>query len=521
MEGKESTELNRSLKILVSASFIVVITTILSKILTYLYRIIIARNYTPETYGVYSLSLMVVGWITVLAGLGFAGGLSRYIPYYRGKNEEYKSSVLVRKISLLLLISGILGMFIMLALSGFIANNLFHAPELESLLMIFSVAIPFTVLAGVFFTVLRSYEKIGWLSFIVNILQNSVKILVLIALILLGFGAKSIAFSYVAGIAIALTVAYMVSRRKVSILFRKQDKKSSSAKDKNLMKPLISYSWPLIIFGFMSSILSWTDTFMIGLLSTTENVGFYNAALPIALLITMSTDLFRQTLLPLITKEYGKKNMQAVKSISKQVTKWLLIAAIPIFTAIYLFPEEAIRIIFGPEYLPSTDALKVLSVGFFVTSVFFVSPEILLMKGKSKLILANTLVVVLLNLILNYFMINLYGITGAAISTSISLILLSFLFTYQSWKVSSIFVMKKDMLNVLLSGVLSFVLTLVASLYFGKDLFGALASGTVFIVAYPLALYLTKSIDLNDYSILAAIKGKALRKVHNKIDLID
>ena len=57
--------LDKSLKLLVKTSVIVFIGIALSKILTYGYRVIIARHYGPEVYGLFSLSLMIVGWFIV------------------------------------------------------------------------------------------------------------------------------------------------------------------------------------------------------------------------------------------------------------------------------------------------------------------------------------------------------------------------------------------------------------------------------------------------------------------------
>ncbi|OIO42926.1 hypothetical protein COU56_00555 [Candidatus Pacearchaeota archaeon CG10_big_fil_rev_8_21_14_0_10_31_9] len=504
MKDGESLKIDRSLKVIVSASFIILLTTFISKILTYLYRIVIARYYGVEIYGVYSISLMVIGWVTVFAGLGFAGGLTRYLSYHRGKNEEYKSSYLVKKTTFFLIISGIIGCLIIILTSSFIANQIFHIAELQTFLIIFSLSIPFSVLAGIFFSILRSYEKIGWFAFIVNILQNSVKLLALVFLIYLGFSSKSIAVSHVAGVAIALVVAYIISRKKIPFIFKEQKVKDAHS----TMMQLVSYSWPLIFFGFIASILSWTDTFMIGVLRTTTEVGFYNAAVPIAVIINISADLFKQMFLPIITKEYGKGNIATVKVITRQVTKWLFVISIPLFIAIFLFPQEAIRILFGEQYLPASNSLRILAVGFFIASILDVSQEVLSMKGRSKLILMDTIVIAVVNIILNYILIPIYGISGAAFSTTFSISALSILFTYQVRKSSSIFIIKRDVIKVLFSGIVAFLLTWFSFLYITEEIPRLIVGGILFVLTYFLLIYLTHSIDKNDYMILRAIKGK-------------
>ncbi len=512
MEKGEKDEINHSLKLLAGASFIVLITTILSKLLTYLYRIVIARQYTPEIYGIYSISLMIVGWITVFVGLGFSGGLTRYIPYFRGKKEGYKSFYIVKKTTYFLLFSGAIGCIILLLLSSFISNYIFHIPELEPFLLIFSFAIPLSVLAGVYFSILKSYEKIGWFTFIVNILQNSIKLLTLVFLIYIGFNSTSIAISYVTGIAVALIVAYFVARKKIPSLFVNQETKDG----KEVMSSLLAYSWPLMFYGIIASIFSWTDTFMIGVLRTTAEVGFYNVAVPTAVIITLSTDLFRQMLLPIISKEYGKGNMVAVREISRQVTKWLFIAGIPLFAILFIFPEEVIRILFGAEYSPAAKALRILAVGYFVTSILDVSQEVLSMKGMSKLVLVDTIILAVIDAILNYLLIPTYGINGAAISTTISLATLSILFTYQAWRYSSVSIIKPGVSKVVISGIISFALLFASSVYFGNNLNGLIIGIILFTLSYAILLYITCSIDSNDYMILKAAKNKFIGVSYTK-----
>jgi O-antigen/teichoic acid export membrane protein len=459
---------------------------------------------------------MVIGWVTVLAGFGLAGGLTRYLPYYRGKSQEFNSAYIFHKARPLLLISGIIGLLVVCGLSGFISTKIFDIANLKTSLIVFSFAIPFTLLAGVYFSILKSYEEIGWLSFISNILQNVVKLGVLVILIYAGFATQSIAISYLIGVSVAFILSYIVVKKRIPLLFVKTPIKDS----KIIMNQLMSYSWPLIFFGLVASLLSWTDTFMIGVLRSTSEVGFYNAAVPIALLITISTDLFRQMFLTLITKEYGRGKMTTVKIVSQQVTKWLFITSIPLFVALFVFPGEAINLFFGSEYLPAVATVRILSIGFFVTAILDVSQEILSMKGMSRLILVDTLILAAIDALMNYLLIPIYGINGAAISTTLSLVALSILFTYQVWNKTSIWIIKKESLMVAISGFISFTLTLLISRQISLISQRLFIGGLVFISTYVCFLYLTKSLDSNDAMIIKAIKSKIKRLTQNKLNAI-
>jgi O-antigen/teichoic acid export membrane protein len=55
---KENKKLNSSLRSIARSSVIVFIGIIISKILTYVYKIIIAREFGPKVYGLFSLAIM-------------------------------------------------------------------------------------------------------------------------------------------------------------------------------------------------------------------------------------------------------------------------------------------------------------------------------------------------------------------------------------------------------------------------------------------------------------------------------
>ena len=121
---------------------------------------------------------------------------------------------------------------------------------------------------------------------------------------------------------------------------------------------------------------------MIGYFLDVESVGFYNVAIPIALLLTITTELFMSVLFPLATKEYARKNFKIARELMEQVGKWIFLINIPILILIFVFSKEIISILFGSEYLIAESALRILSFGVFFSSILNVSQEALKMMGK-------------------------------------------------------------------------------------------------------------------------------------------
>ena len=504
----EQKEIDRNLGILAKSSIIVFVGVFLSKLFTYLYRIIIARYYGPEVYGLFSLTLIIIGIFMAFSSFGLSGGLLRFIPIYRAKGQEEKISYLIKISQRILLVSGIFSVIILWILSDFIATNIFHDPELILFLRIFALAVPISLFSGMYFALIRSYEKIKAYSFGVNILQNASKLIMVIIFIFMGMKfAEVVSLSYILALFLGLVFAYLYSRIKLSKKFTEKAHISKLEK-RGLLRKVLRYSWPLVLVGIIGSIMLWIDTILIGYFQDSYWVGIYNAAIPIAILLGMSQEIFIQMFFPMITREMYAKKLKTVKELSKQVTKWIFIINLPGLALILLFPGVFITFFFGSEYLLASNALRLLALGYFVYYTSTISSNLLLSRGKSKLILVNIVIASMANFLLNYFLIPVYGINGAAFSTFISLVILAFLLTIESYYINKIFPFRRKLINVVISVAIPALLLFWISEILDPSLILTIMFGIIFVFAYLMLILLTKAFDENDLKIIKKIKEK-------------
>src|SRR3989344_5738057 len=408
---KDNKELDNSLKLIAKTSLIVFIGVFLSKILSYAYRIIIARYYGPEIYGVFSLALIILGWAIAFSSLGLTDGLLRYIPIYRGKNQINRIKYILKFVITTVLITSLVSSFVLFILADDISLNIFKNSELSIFLKFFSVLLPIAVISNIYLSIIRAFEKIAIYSFLVNIFQNILKLLLLIILIFIGFKSESVIYSYFLGVFIIFIIAYFVSKYKIPEIFGFSN---INKKDKLLIKKeIFSYSWPIMFSGIFISLLYWIDSLVIGYYLGVNSVGIYNAAIPIVALFGFAQELFMQLMFPLINREYSKKNFKLIKEISKQVSKWIFILDLPLFIIILIFPGAIINILFGPDYLGASNALRILSIVIFISFLIPLLTNLMFMVGKSKILLINLVIASTLNLIMNIFLVPRFGIEGA------------------------------------------------------------------------------------------------------------
>jgi len=316
---------------------------------------------------------------------------------------------------------------------------------------------------------------------------------------------------------ILFLLSFLYCKYKFSDIFKKTIMKRD---EKNkIFKNLISYSWPVLFTGMFFTLFYSIDSFLLGYFKTATEVGFYNVVVPIALLLALTPELFLTLLFPMITKEYAKKNFDLIKETTKQIGKWIFIINFPLFLLLIAFSGTLINILFGAEYLVAETALKFLLIGSLFSSIFILSNNLLLMVGKSKIILYDTIFVSILNIILNVLLIpkntifgldNYLGINGAAIATIISVITFNLILMFQARNYTSIIPLRKKIIKVILVSIVPFLVLIYLKSFFEFNIFLIINLVVLFLMSYLLLLFFVGGLDKNDIMILKSIKDKLI-----------
>lgn len=518
-------EINKNLKLIAKSGVFVFLALIFSKILVYVYRVIIARYYGAEIYGLFSLAIMVSGIIIALALFGLVEGILRFIPMYRGIKKDKNIIYMLKYVNKVLLITSIIAGVLLFFFSGLISEKIFHNDGLSIFLKIFSLLIPVSVFSDVYIATIRAYEKIGWHSFLSYVFHNIIKLVILVLFIYLGIkGDNAIAYSYLIGITANLVLAYIIVKKTIPKIYVNKENIDNLKRDesKSIRDELFSYSIPLIFSSVIGLIFHWIDSFSLGYLKGAVEVGLYNAAVPIAALLSIAPELFIKLFFPIINKEYSKNNLEVIKELSKQVTKWIFIINLPLMILLILFPGAAINIIFGNEYLAAENSLRILALGGLITSIFSIIPyRLVSMTGNSKSLLINITIFGIVNVFLNFvfipmesiwFIDNANGLNGAAIATLISISLSSFLLTMQSKRYLSFVPVRRKMILILLSGGISAFIFVYIKKFVEINLISVFILSGFFILTYFALVLFTKGLDKNDLMILRSFKKKLLRE---------
>jgi O-antigen/teichoic acid export membrane protein len=181
-------------------------------------------------------------------------------------------------------------------------------------------------------------------------------------------------------------------------------------------KYLLHDSWPLILAGVVVSIYMKIDQVMIKEMLGAKEVGLYAAAVKLSEAWYFIPMAITSSLFPAIinAKHYQKEDYYQRLQNLYDLMVWIALAiALP--TAI--LSSWIVELLYGNEYLESSSVLIIhIWSGIFVF-LGVASSKYLLAENYIKKTFYRTFVGALLNIIMNYYLIGIMGIEGAALST--------------------------------------------------------------------------------------------------------
>lgn len=144
-------------------------------------------------------------------------------------------------------------------------------------------------------------------------------------------------------------------------------------------------------------------------------------------------DIFVNTLLPTLSKYYVE-DAEKWKSVGKLMSKSLLFIIIPFFLIMYVFSSQVIGLIYGGEdYVNAVPILEIFSLTLFIR--FLLEPFALMIttSNRQSIRLITVISATIINFVLNYFAIPLYGAVGAAMVSLITNLFVAIVYLYFSW----------------------------------------------------------------------------------------
>ena len=440
----------------------------------YIINIILGRYLGPASYGIYGVVISLMSALNIIQTSGIPQAVSKFIAEDTNQSENIlKAGLIIQSIST----------FVISLLFFLFANpisNILNDKELVKYLQVSSLIFPFYGLYSLYvgyYNGLHNFEKQTKISIIYSIAKS-------ICVVTLGltYSLTGAIIGFVFAPIIALFSAVKIP------------KKSERSFP---YKKLIIYSLPLIGFALVSSLITSIDLYFVKALVNSENAaGYYTANQNISRIPFFALSSFALILFPLVSKNI--KDEKYLRDLLQKSLRIVLIILIPLVVFMASSSKELIQLVYSDKYLPAYPSLSVLLFGSGFFTLFTILSNILNGAGMPTKSLNISIMSLLTIIIFCYILIPIYGILGAAMSTTIGSII--------SFIISSYFVYKKFKLRIQL---LSFIKILFSSiiislLYYFIEIPNLLLP-IIYIISfiiYITLLVLLKEIKKDDFALM-------------------
>lgn len=195
--------------------------------------------------------------------------------------------------------------------------------------------------------------------------------------------------------------------------------------ESSLAKELLKKSYHFILSGLMVALYGQMDKIMLKHLMDETQVGYYSVATTVnnywPFILTAIIDSARPVIIELFGTNQGlfKKRLTQLYSAIIGIS---VIAAV----GISVFTEPIIQILYGDGYMSSVDALRIVTWSTAFSYLGVARSIWAVPNGQQHFEKYLAAIGVICNAVLNYLMIPLWGICGAAIATLITQIITNF-----------------------------------------------------------------------------------------------
>jgi O-antigen/teichoic acid export membrane protein len=497
--------LDRSLKTVARGTGIAIVGIALGLLFSFIAKVVIARYGLEANYGMFSLALAILTFAMMLSCLGLHLGATRYIAYFRAKSNMAKvRGTISTSLQLATAASLVIGIALFFSAEA-IATNIFHSPELAQFLRIFAIGTPFLTLIYIIGAIFRGFDQVEPQVYFQYIMLNALLVIFLVLIITIGLPFLTVLYAYLVSLILTFVGIAIYAAKKLPQPITFADRAANAT----IRKDLMFLSMPLLGFALLTLLIEWADTMILGYFKSTQLVGLYNAAYPLAQSISVPPFALMLIYIPIVTGLYSKNLMADLRRSYTIVAKWLAFMTVPIFLVLCLYPEYVLNLLFGSAYTSAAPALRILSLGFLMTALPGPNVATLIALGESRFIMWVSLATAIANIGLNIVLIPPLGIVGAAIASAVSLTLFSVTISVRLYSLCQAQPLSKNLLKPL---VISIILALLFQFIFGRLImitWWMLPVVFIFYYAiYGIATVLSKSFDREDIVVLLEIEKR-------------
>jgi len=390
------TEKQKSLKLNAFMNTVLTVSTFVFPLITFPY---ITRVLLPSGTGKIAFANSVVNYFVMIAALGIPTyGIRACAKVRDNRNELSKTAKEILFINIIMTLVS----YGLLAISIGAVNKL---KDISMLLIICSGTILLNAIGMEWlYKALECYSYIAIRSIIIKIVA---------VILMFSFVKNENDYLKYAAITVFANAGYGVCN---ALSIKKHIEIFGYAK-LNFKKHLKSI---MVFFAMTVAISIYTniDTTMLGFMRGDVEVGYYDVAIKIKVILVNVVTALGTVLLPRASYYIENNLTQEFTAISRRAVEYVAVISIPLILSFIILADKCILLLSGINYIPSIMPMRIIMLTlFFIGMSNITGIQMLVPLGKEKVVLYSEIAGAITDIILNAALIPKHGVAGASIGT--------------------------------------------------------------------------------------------------------
>lgn len=440
--------------------------------------------------GVVVVAIAIFNILTVISGLGTTTGLVRTIARLRATGRPEDVPVMVRVALVPVGLVSLVSATALWVAAPWLAELFADGPrvdEVAGVLRAMAPFVPFATMHTVVVQATRGFDTMVPQVVIEKIGRSLATPILAGGAAALGAGPRGVGMAWAASNVVALVLSTRALTVRVRAAVAAADRPPTPI-TRQTRREFWSFTGPRGVAQAAIVAVNWFDTILVGAILSTSAAAIYASGTRYLLPGIFAADALVQVISPRLSALLATDRKAEASELVQAVGGWQVAVMWPTYLLIALFPTPLLRV-FGPEVVAARGALVWLAIAMLVTSPLGPSGAVILMAGRSRQAMYNTLIVLTVNIVGNLIFVPRYGITAAGLVWAVTILTTESLTGWQANRSVGVRTIGRPALTAIaVSAATVGLVGLVSRLVLGDDLVGLLVAGSLGGTLYLVGL---------------------------------
>ncbi len=374
---------------------------------------ILIHSLGKDRFGVLALVWGLIGYAS-LFDMGLGRALTQLVANKLGSGDEHEIPTLVWTSLVLMLILGVLGAVLLVAISAWLVHNSLKIPaELQPEVLwgfyLVGISVPIVISTAALRGLLEAYQRFG----LINALRIPMGVFAYLGPLLVLPFSKSV-FAIVVVLVLGRVIgwaAHLLLCVKVVPALRNCIRWQGAA-----VRPLVRFGSWMTVSNLVNPLMTTLDRFVIGSLVSVAAVAYYTTPYEMVSKLWLIPSSLVAVMFPAFSTSFARDpNRTAV--LYGRTMKYLLLALFPIILVIVVLAQDGLRVWLGADFAQhSARTLQWLAAGLFINGLAAAPFAVVQGAGRPDLTAKLHLIELPAYLVALFWLTKLWGIEGAAIA---------------------------------------------------------------------------------------------------------